>query len=707
MTDRQPKARPGRSTRQQRLYERNRAAVRIAVLNALLFVAGAAGAFVALRSPAGDIVAMIAAMVVIGLGMVSVTFIVFTAQSHERELPRDLSLGLDAGPLGLFMIDEAGDPTFLNETLVTWLGYEHDGTKPRRAIQRAVARRLDGKDAPEASANALGVRRSDGSLAKLHVALHAMDGDGLLGLAWEEPPLGIMPSAGSEELASGWVDLMEGAGMGLARIDAAGRVVTANRAFRRLLGGAGQVRPGRFVADFVAPEDRRVLIRSLADAGQGGDVSDAVEVRLIGEEERAVALYLASLKRTGEAAQGSMLHAVDATPRRALEAQFEQSQKLHAVGQLASGVAHDFNNILTAITGFCDLLLQRHPPGDPSFGEIMQIKQDAGRAAGLVRQLLMFSRRQRPRPRVMALSDAVGDLMHLLRRLLGEQIRLQVDHARDQGYVRTDQSQLEQVVTNLVLNARDAIPQGGVIRIATYAERLEEARNMVNGIAPRGQYCVLEVADQGPGIDPELAEKIFEPFFTTKEVGKGTGLGLATVYGVVEQNDGFIDVGEAEGGGCVFRILLPRLNRTEVAALRDVPPAAQPGEEEGASILLVEDEAAVRTFAASALRGRGHEVTDVDGPEAALEALAAATRRFDLLVTDVVMPGRSGPQLAAAIRAKEPDIAVIFISGYSEDAAGAEDIDSANFLAKPFGLGQLAAKVAEVLEQRSPGRPPS
>lgn len=702
MTDDETDARASRAPRQQRLYERHLAAIRIAVLNALLFVAGAAGAFVALQSPAGDVVSLIAAMVVIGLGLVSVTFIVLTAQTHGRELPRDLALGLTTGAVGLFALDDDGAPTYINETLVTWLGHERDGTQPRRAIGRAIARRLNAEESPETASQALAVRQADGALARLYVSLHPGESGTSFGLAWLEPPLGVMRRAESEDLASGWIGLLEGAAVGLAQVDAAGRLVLANRAFRRLMGASGQVRPGRFVADFVAPEDRRSLIRNLADAGQGGDIDKAVEVRLIGEDERAVALFVTGLKRTGEAAQGSILHAVDATPRRTLEAQFEQSQKLHAVGQLAGGVAHDFNNILTAITGFCDLLLQRHPPGDPSFGEIMQIKQDAGRAAGLVRQLLTFSRRQRPRPKVMALSSAVGDLMHLLRRLIGERIRLEVHHGRETVHVRTDQSQLEQVITNLVLNARDAMPDGGVIRIETYAEILEEARNMINGIAPRGPYAVLEVSDQGTGIAPDMIEKVFEPFFTTKEVGRGTGLGLATVFGVVEQNDGFIDVTDAQDGGTVFRILLPRLNTTEIAALTESAPAPAVSQDKGgASILLVEDEAAVRSFAASALRGRGHKVTDADGPESALEAVASSGEPFDLLVTDVVMPGQSGPQLAEAIRLLQPDIAVIFISGYSEDAAGAEAIDSADFLAKPFGLAELAAKVVEVLERRS------
>ncbi|MDA0221682.1 MAG: response regulator, partial [Proteobacteria bacterium] len=479
----------------------------------------------------------------------------------------------------------------------------------------------------------------------------------------------------------------------------------ANRAFRRFGGRPGAVRAGAFLADIVSGEDRRPLIRRLADVGQGGDVDQPLDVRLAGEGERAATIYFSGLKRTGEAAEGAILHIVDATQRRNLEAQFEQSQKLQAVGQLAGGIAHDFNNILTAITGFCDLLLVRHPPGDASFGEIMQILQDAGRAAALVRQLLAFSRRQRPRPRVLRLSGTVSDLLSLLRRLIGERVELHVRHDRDLGFVRMDQSQIEQIVTNLVLNARDAMPEGGTIRIATRNVQVEESRMTINGVMPRGRYVVLEVADEGTGIDEALAEKIFEPFFTTKEVGRGSGLGLSTVFGIVEQNEGFLELDSTLGQGTTFAIWLPRLDAAELATLAETAPTPGAAAGAGAAILLVEDEAAVRSFAATALRSRGHRVVEADGPKAALEALAGEEGPFDLLITDVVMPGMSGPELAQRVREASPAIATLFISGYSEDAAGADMLDGADFLPKPFGLDQLATRVAAVLArvQGEPG----
>ena len=686
--------------RHERLYQRHIAAIRIAVINAVLFLAGAAGTFVAMMSVAGDVVAVTAAIAVLGLGVVSVTFIILTARSHGRDMPRDLFDALTGGPVGLFLLDGVGDVVFVNETLALWLGYDVDGTPVRRALTRAAALQIEGQDDDRRSREPLAVRRADGALARMSLVLQVADSGARFGMVWPEAALGATRREEVEDLASGWIGLLEGAAVGVAQVDAAGRIVAANRMFTRLVGGQGQARQGRFVADFVAPEDRRTLIRRLADAGQGGDVPKPFEVRLSGEEDLAVTFFVTGLKRTGEAAQGTIIHAVDATPRRALEAQFEQSQKLHAVGQLAGGVAHDFNNILTAITGFCDLLLQRHPPGDPSFGEIMQIKQDAGRAASLVRQLLAFSRRQRPRPQVLGLPAVVSELMYLLRRLIGEQITLEVLHDRDQGHVRIDQGQLEQVITNLVLNGRDAMPDGGVIRIRTSSLALKEPLDVANGVAPAGEYVALEITDEGTGIEPDLVDKVFEPFFTTKEVGKGTGLGLATVYGTVEQNDGYIVVESFPGEGTIFRVLLPRLNRTEFAALQDTAPRMLEAGERKASILLVEDEVAVRMFATSALASRGYKVAAADGPEAALELLSEAGEPFDLLITDVVMPGQTGPQLAAQVREAHPDMAVIFISGYSEDAAGAEDIESADFLPKPFGLAQLADKVRDVLDRR-------
>ncbi len=687
----------GGEAHQERLHRRRRAALRIAMVNAVLFLGGAAGAFFTLRGPAGELWAVIGAGIVLGLGVLSVSFIILTARSQARDMPQPLFDALTGGEVGTYLCDGDGDVRFANATLLRWLGYDRDQPQARRAIARALARRTEGQ---RLRGEAVGMRHADGRVVSLHVSDQETREGLAWGLVWRTRPFAdAVPSGPASALATTWVRLLEGASVAIVQVDAGGRIVAGNRAFRRLAGRPSGLRSGAFLADIVAGEDRRPLIRRLADVGQGGDVDQPLDVRLAGEGDRAATVYFSGLKRTGEAAEGAILHIVDATQRRNLEAQFEQSQKLQAVGQLAGGVAHDFNNILTAITGFCDLLLVRHPPGDPSFGEIMQIRQDATRAAALVRQLLAFSRRQRPRPRVLRLSGTVSDLLALLRRLIGERVALHVSHDKNLGFVRMDQSQIEQIVTNLVLNARDAMPDGGTIRIATYNAEVAESRVTVNGVMPRGRYVVLEVADEGTGIEEELAEKIFEPFFTTKEVGRGTGLGLSTVFGIVEQNESFLELESTVGQGAVFRIWLPRLDAAELASLAETAPVAAEVDTQGAAILLVEDEAAVRTFAATALRSRGHRVVEADGPEAALDALGADEGPFDLLITDVVMPGMSGPELAERVREAAPDMAVIFISGYSEDAAGADILDSANFLPKPFGLDQLAGRVAAVLAQ--------
>jgi len=684
------------------MHRRRRAALRIAAVNAVLFLAGAGGAFVALRTPAGELGAVIGAGIVIGLGVLSVSFILLTARSQARDMPQPLFDALTQGDVGTYLTDDDGGVRFANATLLRWLGYDRDQPQARRAVARALAQLPEGQ---RRRGEAVPMRHADGRLVRLHVVEHQGSGGAAWGLVWRERPFaeaGAATTTAAAQAAS-WVQMLEGAPIAVVQVDAGGRIVTANRSFRRMAPSPAAVRTGAFLADMVTAEDRRPLIRRLADVGQGGDVSQPLDVRLAGEGDRSATVFFSGLKRTGEAAEGAILHIVDATKRRNLEAQFEQSQKLQAVGQLAGGVAHDFNNILTAIIGFCDLLLVRHPPGDPSFGEIMQIRQDANRAAALVRQLMAFSRRQRPRPRVLRLSSTVSDLLQLLRRLIGESVALRVSHDRELGFVRMDQSQIEQIVTNLVLNARDAMPDGGTVRIATRNEDLRESRAAVNGITMPGRYVVLEIGDEGTGIPEDLQDKIFEPFFTTKEVGRGTGLGLSTVYGIVEQNECRLELETAAGEGTTFRIWFPRLDSAEIAALAEPLPDDPGTGATGAAILLVEDESAVRIFAATALRSRGHRVVDAAGPEAALEALASAEAPFDLLITDVVMPGMSGPELARRVTDAMPGIAVIFISGYSEDAAGAEVLESANFLPKPFGLDQLAARAAAALAARGAG----
>jgi two-component system cell cycle sensor histidine kinase/response regulator CckA len=341
----------------------------------------------------------------------------------------------------------------------------------------------------------------------------------------------------------------------------------------------------------------------------------------------------------------------------------------------------------------------RHQAGDPSFKDINEIHQNALRAATLVGQLLAFSRKQTLQPRVLMVRDVVGELALMLRRLLREGVELKLEHGAELWPVHADEAQLSNAIINLVINARDAMPKGGIVTIRTANEPATTAVALGTAIMPAGDYVRIEVADTGIGIPKEHLGKIFDPFFTTKPVGQGTGLGLATVYGIVKQTGGFITVTSDVGKGTVFGIFLPRF-RADQTAVQQEPERAQPRDVTGQdTILLVEDEEAVRSFAARALRMRGYNVMEASGGEEALEIVRKAAAPIHLLITDVVMPNMDGPTLVRAVRRIRPEMAVIFMSGYAEEAFRRNDekAEDLHFLPKPFGLKQLAAKVKEVL----------
>jgi two-component system, cell cycle sensor histidine kinase and response regulator CckA len=367
-------------------------------------------------------------------------------------------------------------------------------------------------------------------------------------------------------------------------------------------------------------------------------------------------------------------------------------------------VAHDFNNVLTAIIGFSDLLLARHKPTDPAFADIMNIKQNANRAANLVRQLLAFSRRQTLRPEVLSLTDALADLGNLLGRLLGEKISLKTVHGRDLWPVKVDINQLEQVIINLAVNGRDAMPKGGVLTVRTHNMGEEDSKVVNPGLMPPGEYVVCEIEDTGTGIPREIRDKIWEPFFSTKEVGKGTGLGLSTVYGIVKQTGGFIFVDSELGKGTVFRIYLPRHKPkagSEADEVKEEKKDAKRTDTTGkGAILLVEDEDAVRAFASRALASRGYTVFEANSGERALEVIEEHEGDFDLILSDVVMPEMDGPTLLKEVRKRGIKTKIIFISGYAEDAfaKNLEGHDDFAFLPKPFSLKQLAEAVKDVMD---------
>ena len=424
--------------------------------------------------------------------------------------------------------------------------------------------------------------------------------------------------------------------------------------------------------------------------------SSSIEVKLSDENTTAIA-YIKSIDENL-----FLIQLVDISSQKILEQQFIQSQKIQAVGQLAGGIAHDFNNLLTAMIGFCDLLLQRYTVNDPSYSDVMQIKQNAGRAANLVRQLLAFSRQQTLMPKVVSITEALTDLSSLLKRLIGVDIDFQINHGRDLWPVKVDINQFEQVIINLVINARDAMAGKGSLTIKTKNYFSDKDFKCIYDIAPSGDYVLIEVIDTGCGIKPEFIEKIFEPFFSDKDEkikkasGSGTGLGLATVYGIVNQTGGFIGVDTEVDKGTTFKIYLPRYKGKETIQKVNLDQISKDltGSE---TILLVEDEEPVRLFSSRALRNKGYKVLEAACGEEALQI--AQKEKFDLLITDVVMPKIDGPTLNKKLRETITDFKTIFISGYAKDTFR-EDIgknSKIHFLQKPFSLKDLATKVKEVL----------
>lgn len=398
--------------------------------------------------------------------------------------------------------------------------------------------------------------------------------------------------------------------------------------------------------------------------------------------------------------QGGLIATLsDATELKSLEAQFVQSQKMQAIGQLAGGVAHDFNNLLTAISGYCDLLLLRHEKGDQDHADLVQINQNANRAAALVGQLLAFSRKQTLTPQVLSVNETLSELTHLLSRLLGEKVHLTAEYGKDLPSAFVDGRQLEQVIMNLVVNARDAMPDGGEVTIRSGTQVFDANKRMNQVVVPKGKYVTISVADTGCGIRAKHLEKIFEPFFSTKDVGEGTGLGLSMAYGIVKQTGGFIFADSEVGVGSEFTILLPAHEGTAVVAEPQVRSrTGQSKSLNGLSVLLVEDEAPVRTFASRALAMQGVRVTEADSAEVALERLSDPDLFIDIIVSDVVMPGMDGPTWVAKAKQDRPDVKVIFVSGYAEESFTTEygEISNASFLPKPFSLKQLIEMVREL-----------
>nr|WP_246167578.1 response regulator [Sphingomonas piscis] len=492
-------------------------------------------------------------------------------------------------------------------------------------------------------------------------------------------------------------ELLDVLPIGLALVDRDGRFLTMNQAFRTAAGIKGSTAPS-YPSDLVIKDDKAPVADAVRRNARGPAMSGDLAVRLARDPSEPVALTIAGLRGLGEAAVLLLLK--DNSEEAKLKRQVAQATKMQVVGQLAGGVAHDFNNILTAIIGHCDLMLMRHTPGDSDYDDIQQIKSNSNRAAGLTRQLLAFSRQQTLRPQVLQLPDVISEVSHLLKRLLGETVELVVKHGRHLGSVRADPGQLEQVIVNLAVNARDAMTSqgGGTLTIQTYPVNADQVAELGSDILPVADYSALSVTDTGCGIAPSVLGKVFEPFFTTKEVGKGTGLGLSTVYGIVKQSGGFIFADSKLGEGTRFVIYLP-VHQEEAGAAK-ARKAPKPKENElwgSGTVLLVEDEPMVRSVAERALTRHGYTVVTADNGEEALELLAGLTD-ISLLISDVVMPIMDGPTMVREARKTHPNLKILFMSGYAEEQLrNSIDLDGVAFLPKPFSVQELAEAARRVV----------
>ena len=625
---------------------------------------------------------------------------------------------LDHAPCGFFSVNPAGDLVYVNATLANWL--DHDlaeigsgGLKLTDIVSGDGAALLTsivavpGEVKTEVFDIDLRMRGGKTMPVRLYHKL-AFGADGAPGASRT-----LVISRARDERSDPqrrFMRFFDHTPMAIATVDRSGAVVRANARFAKLaqsLSSDGAAGKSIFAA--VNARDRHLLVAAINQAAEGQGDIPPVEAMLDGVKERWGQFFVTAVEEDERETEAAIIYMLETTERRTLENQINQSQKMDMVGQLAGGIAHDFNNVLSAIMMANDFLLNAHKPTDPSFQDIMQIKQNATRAATLVRQLLAFSRRQTLRPQVLDLGDALSDLTMLLRRLIGEKVKLDLIHGRDLWPVKVDVSQFEQVIVNLAVNARDAMPDGGKLTVRTGNVTAAELAPLFYKGMPAADYVRIDVTDTGTGIPADIVDKIFEPFFSTKEVGKGTGLGLSTVYGIVKQTGGFIYVDSKTDKGTSFHIFLPR-HHPELEVQGDAaanggakPQPAGPKPRTDltgqGTILLVEDEEGLRSLNARGLRSRGYSVIEASNGIEAMEALEQKNGAVDLVVSDVVMPEMDGPTLLKTMRERNPDLKIIFVSGYAEDAfeKSLPENQQFAFLPKPFTLSQLVAAVKETM----------
>ncbi len=625
---------------------------------------------------------------------------------------------LDHAPAGFFSVDAKGDVVYLNATLADWLDQDlaqvgSGGLKLTDLVAGDGAALLTAlRGAPgEIKTEVLDLDLRTRSGRTLPVRLFHKLAFGAAGTPGASRTLVLNRALddGTDPQRAAEIRFMRffhHTPMAIATVDREGGIVRTNSLFARLFQNVLRREGGdRSIGAVAAARDRRALEAAIAEAAQGkGDITP-VDAALAAEGggggERFGRFYVTAVEEEERDQEAAIVYALETTEQRELETKVTQQQKMELVGQLAGGIAHDFNNVLSAIMMATDFLLNAHKPTDPSFQDIMQIKQNANRAASLVRQLLAFSRKQTLRPQVLNVGEVLGDLTMLLRRLIGEKVALDVVHGRDLWPVKVDISQLEQVIVNLAVNARDAMPDGGRLTLRTTNVTASECERYHAKGMPAADYVLVEVGDTGTGIPAAIVDKIFEPFFSTKEVGKGTGLGLSTVYGIIKQTGGFIYVDSVADEGATFRIFLPRHAAVEavLAAAAEVKRATSLDLTGEGTILLVEDEEGLRALNARGLASRGYTVLQAGNGVEAIDVLEKSDGRVDLVVSDVVMPEMDGPTLARELRSRNPNLKIIFVSGYAEDAFQKHLPEHGQFafLPKPFTLKELVAAVKETL----------
>ena len=631
---------------------------------------------------------------------------------------------LDHAPCGFFSANPAGDLVYVNATLANWL--DHDlaeigsgGLKLTDIVSGDGASLLTsivavpGEVKTEVFDIDLRMRGGKTMPVRLYHKL-AFGADGVPGSSRTLVISRARDERSDPQRAAEvrFMRFFDHTPMAIATVDRAGAVVRANARFAKL---AQSLNPdgaaGASIFRTVNARDRNLLIAAINQAAEGQGDIPPVEAMLDGAKERWGQFFVTAVEEDERETEAAIVYMLETTERRALENQITQSQKMESVGQLAGGIAHDFNNVLSAIMMANDFLLNAHKPTDPSFQDIMQIKQNANRAAALVRQLLAFSRKQTLRPQVLDLGETLSDIGILLKRLIGEKVTFPgVVHGRDLWPVKADISQFEQVIVNLAVNARDAMPDGGKLAIRTANVPADDVARFAYKGMPSADYVLVEVSDTGTGMPPEIVDKIFEPFFSTKEVGKGTGLGLSTVYGIVKQTGGFVYVDSEPGKGTTFRIFLPRHHpaqdvQSDASAANGAAEKSSAGAKPRAdltgqgTILLVEDEEGLRSLNARGLRSRGYSVIEASNGIEAMEALDEKDGAVDLVVSDVVMPEMDGPTLLREMRIRNPNLKIIFVSGYAEEAfdKSLPENEQFAFLAKPFALSALIEKVKQTM----------